>query len=102
MKKNWMKSAALTLSCVSILTLSGGCSTRTVYVPFDPPTVLLEDCPQPVPHDDVLALIESGDRREAGTAYVRYRLQVAQAFDMCNADKAGLRAYVKAMQGVAE
>lgn len=55
-----------------------------------------------MPHDDVLALIESGDRREAGTAYVRYHLQVAQAFDMCNADKAGLRAYVKAMQEVAE
>ena len=44
MKKHWMKSAALTLSCGSILTLCAGCSTRTVYVPFDPPTVLLEDC----------------------------------------------------------
>lgn len=69
------------VAILALLPLLTGCAERLVYA--TPPVELLADCPKPAP------VIETNG--ELAQAYVLR----GHALDLCNADKAALRAWVK-------
>lgn len=69
------------LCILTLLPLLSGCAERLVYA--TPPVELLADCPKPSP------VIETN-----GALAQAYVLR-GHAIDLCNADKAALRAWVK-------
>lgn len=76
------------------LTLCAGCSPKIQTVPVTPPESLLLDCPTPqVPE----TMMQSADLRGYALASTRYVLALNAALEMCNADKAALRAWRAAL-----
>lgn len=73
-----------------------GCSARTPTAEpalLAPPAALLAPCSEPKDSDAVLRHIAASRTREAADAYVRYVLDVRDAFDVCNGQLAALRQY---------
>ena len=93
--RHWtgLRRAALALTTAHILTLCGGCSTATRTVVLTPPASLLEDCPRPETPE---ALLQDSDWRAYSLAATRLLVAYEESLDICNADKAGLRAWDRA------
>lgn len=62
-----------------------------------PPERLLEPCSEPQDSGDVITLLQKGKSDEAAVEYVRYVLDVRDAFQLCNGRFQALREWREAM-----
>lgn len=88
---------------MSVLTILPGCSKPTSpgVVVLTPPMALLEPCQEPAGSPEVLELLRAHRTDDAATAYVRYVLDVRDAFQICNGQLSAAREYCEAMKSAA-
>lgn len=95
---------AVVLLVMSGSTILCACSKPTSpdVVVLTPPMALLAPCQEPEGAPEVLELLRKKRIDDAATAYVRYVLDVRDAFQICNGQLAAAREYCETMRSQAE
>lgn len=79
---------------IGLMLYATGCAPKVETVVLTPPESMLMDCPRPEIPD---AMMQTRDMREYARQATRYTVALNAALDMCNGDKAALRAWLRAV-----
>lgn len=96
-----IRTSRMLVACLAMSVMINlcGCSkpTSPAVMVIQPPAVLMEACPEPGESGEVLELLRVGNTEDAAVAYVRYVLDVRDAFQLCNGQLSAIRDYSASM-----